>query len=125
MTPFNKIKPSLQPISGIVTNHAISDEIGIANQLYLRIDLEVSGVTVVGSIAAKLQMRSPGGTYTDLAGANASVAITTNGVYGITQLVDRAADQANLPLRKMLRVVLTTSNAGDAVTVDKVYYNHD
>lgn len=123
LSPADKLKPGLQSISGVVTDEAISSDFGISasGSLNLRIDLEVSSVTVVGSITATLQGRSPGGSFTDLAGANASVTITGNGTFSIRQNIQIAADQPNMPLPKQLQVVLTTTNAGDAITVDKVY----
>lgn len=127
LSPADKKKANLQPIAGVVTNEAISSEFGLSagGALNLRVDLEVSGVTVVGSIDAKLQHRSPGGTFADLAGANATVSITADGVVSLRQNVQVAADQPNMPLRKMMRVVLTTTNAGDEVTIDKVWLQQE
>ena len=127
LSPSDKKKNGLQPIVGIVTNEAISQEFGLSagGSLNLRLDLEVSGVTLVGSITAKLQHRSPGGSFADLAGANASVSITADGVVSMTQNVQVAADQPNMPIRKMVRVVLSTTNAGDEVTIDKVYLSQE
>lgn len=127
LSPKDVKKYGLAAISGVVTNSVISEEFGLSagGSLNLRIDLEVTGVTVVGSIAAKLQMRSPGGSYTDLAGANASVAITAAGTFSIRQNVEVAADQPNMPLQKMCRVVLTTTNAGDQVTISAIYVQQE
>lgn len=123
MSPKAIKKFGLAAISGIVSNQAISEETGVSyhGSKNLRIDIEVSGVTVVGSITAKIQGRTPGGSYTDYAGANASVSITGNGSFSIRQNIEVAADQANMPLHKNLQVVLTTTNAGDQVTVGTVY----
>jgi hypothetical protein len=114
---------NLEPISGIVTATAISQDVGLSAQgaLHMRVDLQVTAATVVGSITAKLQHRAPNGSFIDLAGANASIVITAAGTFSMTQAVERAADQANMPLRKQLRVVLTTTNAGDAVTIGNVW----
>ena len=127
LSPKDAKKQGLQPVSGIVTGQAISEDIGLTHggSLHLRIDIEASGVTAIGTITAKLQHRSPGGTYADLVGANASVIITAAGTFSITQAAERAADQANMPIRKMVRVVLTTTNAGDAVTISKVYVQQE
>lgn len=113
--------------SGVITSSPISEEAALtaAGSLNFRVDLKVSGVTVVGAIAAKLQHKSPGGTYSDLAGANASVSITAAGYYSLTQSAFRAADQANIPIKSMVRVVLTTTNAGDVVTVDDVWIQQE
>lgn len=123
MSPQDKKKAGLAAISGVVTNEPVSNEFGLSagGSLNLRVDLEVSNVTVVGAITAKLQHRSPGGAFEDLVGANASVSITADGVVSLRQNVQVAADQPNMPIRKMVRVVLTTTNASDEVAVDKVY----
>jgi hypothetical protein len=115
--------PGLAAVSGIVSALPVSADFGLSagGSLHLRVDLDVTGVTVVGAISAKLQHRTPSGSFADLAGANASVSITGDGTFGLTQLAERAADQANLPLRSQLRVVLTTTNAGDAITVSKIW----
>lgn len=127
LSPKDVKLAGLAPISGIVTNSAISEEFGLSHggSLHLRVDLEVTGVTVVGAITAKIQHRSPGSSFADLAGANASVSIAANGVVSITQAVERAADQANMPIRKMCRIVLTTTNAGDQVTISKIYVQQE
>lgn len=115
---------TLAAISGIVSDTPISDVVGLTHEtsLNLRVMIEVTGVTVAGSITAKLQAAYPDGTFADFAGANASAAITANGTYSIRQNIEIAADQPNMPLTKMVRVVLTTTNAGDAVTVSKVWF---
>ncbi len=123
-SPTDKKKKGLDPISGVVTNEAISNIVGLSasGSRNVRLDIKVSGVTVVGSIAIKLRHSVNGSeTFTDLAGANATIAITTNGVISLTQNVEIAADQPNMPLRKHLQVVLTTTNAGDEVTIDNVW----
>lgn len=123
LSPTNILKQGQLPISGIVTDSPISEEAGLSagGSLNLRIAIEVTGVTVVGAITAKLQHRSPGGSFVDCAGANASVSLTAAGSFAIRQNVEVAADQPNMPLHKMVRVVVTTTNAGDAATVSKVW----
>lgn len=113
----------LQPIAGVVADQAISEDVGLhwGSVCRLRVDVKASAVTVVGSITAKLQHRSPNGSFVDLVGANASVVISADGLFTITQLVERSADQPNMPIRKQIRVVITTTNAGDEVTVDNVW----
>jgi len=117
----------IAPIAGVVANSPISEESALTagGSLNFRVDLKVSGVTVVGSITAKLRHKSPGGTYSDLAGANASVTVTAAGYYSLTQSVQRAADQANMPVKSMIQVVITTTNAGDEVTVDDVWIQQE
>jgi len=127
-SPQDKIKAGLAAISGIVNNSAISETIGLTagGSLNFRVDLEVSGVTQVGTLTVKLQHKSPlQSTWDDLAGANASTTITANGTVSLTQNVQVAADQPNMPLRKAVRVVITTTNAGDAVTIDKVWVSQE
>ena len=85
----------------------------------LRADMVCSGVTVAAGITVKLQHQAKGGDYEDLATGNAVVAISGNGTFSIVLHVQRAADQADLPLRKSCRLVVTTG-AGDAVTFEGV-----
>lgn len=127
LNPVDKKKAGLQPISGVVSAQAISEEVGLTagGSLNLRVDLDVSGVTVVGAITAKLQHRAASGSYEDLVGANASISISGNGIFAMRQNVEVAADQPNMPLRRMLRVVLTTTNAGDAITINKVWIQQE
>ena len=122
-SPLKVKKGGLQPVVGIVAAQAISKEFGMTagGSLNMRVAIESSSVTVVGSIAVKLQQRSPSGAFVDLAGANATVAITADGSVSMQQNVQIAADQPNLPLQKTVRVVITTTNAGDRITVDNVW----
>lgn len=127
LSPTDKKLAGLQPISGIVTDESVS-EFGLTagGSLNLRVDLEVSSVAVVGSITAKLQHKSPGqASWDDLAGANASVVVTAAGTFSLTQNVQVAADQPNMPIRKLCRVVVTTTDAGDGLTVDKAWINQE
>jgi hypothetical protein len=99
------------------TNLAISKDTGLSAGgavRGLRIDFACTGVTDSTGITVKLQHRTLD-NWTDLAGANASVAITADGEYSLKQLPLISADQPNFPLKKQLRVVVTTG-AGDAVT---------
>ena len=89
------------------------------SSLNFRADVVASSVTAAAGITLKLQHRAVSGDYEDLATANSSVAITAAGTVSIVLHVQRAADQADLPLRKSCRLVVTTG-AGDAVTIDKV-----
>lgn len=87
--------------------------------LNFRADCVVSSVTAATGITVKLQNRALGGSYVDLASGNASVSVTANGTVSIVLHKERAGDQADLPLRKSCRLVVTTG-AGDAVTFDKI-----
>lgn len=123
-SPADKKKAGLQPIVGIVADAPISEGVGLSagGSRHLRVDVKVSGVTVVGSIDLKLQHATNNSeSFTDLAGANATVSVTADGVYSMTQVIERAVDQPNMPLKKTLRVVAVTTNAGDEVTVDNVW----
>jgi hypothetical protein len=123
ISPVEIKQDGLQPVSGIVTALPISKEEGLTNggSLNLRVDIVVTGVTQVGTITAKLQHKSPNGSYSDLAGANASATITAAGTVSLRQNVEIAADQPNMPIKSMIRVVLTTTNAGDALTVSNIW----
>jgi hypothetical protein len=103
-----------------VSNRVISKEIALTagGSQNLRIDFAVSGFTLGGGITVKLQHKSIG-VWSDLAGANASHAVTANGEHSITQLMVRSADQPNMPIKKQVRVLITTG-AGSAVTVDAI-----
>lgn len=122
LSPTDKRKTGLAAVGASETDLVISNDFGISagGALNLRIDLEVSGTTVTNAITVNLQGRSPGGSFVDLAGANAAVSITGDGTFSLRQNVEVAADQPNMPLPKQLQVVITTGVA-DAVTVDKIY----
>ncbi len=122
-SPQDKKTPGLSPIAGITAGTEISGfGVTAGGAKMLRVDVRVSGVTVVGSITLKLQHSVTGSdVFVDLAGANASVAVTADGIFSLTQLAERSADQANLPLRKQVRVVAVTTDGGDELTVDNVY----
>lgn len=87
--------------------------------LHFRCDMVCSSVTVSSGITVKLQQRSKGGAYADLSSGNASVSITGNGSFSITLLLERAGDQADLPLKQSCRLVISTG-AGDSVTFDEI-----
>ena len=109
----------------IVVNGAASTVISNPIQLsaqgsrHLRVDIQVSGVSEGSGISAKLQMKSIDEAWADLAGANATVAITAAGTVSLTQAVERTADQPNMPLKKQIQVVLTTTS-GSIITVEQV-----
>lgn len=103
-----------------VSAQQVGDEYGVSagGALNIRVDILVSGVTAGSGISAKLQQRTFS-TWTDISSANGTVAITANGQVSIRLMVARTADQADMPLQKQVRVVLTTGT-GSAVTVDKI-----
>ncbi len=116
-------KPSVTAVAGIVTALEISNgftptQSGLLN---MRVEAEVSAVTQVGTLTMTLQGKSPNGTYANLAGATATATFTAAGTVTLRQNVEVAADQPNMPLPTQMRVVLTTTNSGDRVTVDHIY----
>lgn len=105
---------SLFPVSGIVTNLPVSAEFPITAGGSLNIVAKITAIDVnlVGSITAKLQT-AIGADWVDVK----SVSVTSNGIYYIKLNVQVTADQPHLPLLNKGRVVLTSTNAGDAVTI--------
>jgi len=108
---------SLGPVSGVVTNLAASTEFPITagGSTSMVIKITSSNVTVVGSITAKLQS-AIGADWVDAK----TVTITASGASYIKLNVNIAADQTHLPLLNRGRIVLTTTNAGDQITVSDV-----
>lgn len=103
-------------ISGAVTNEPVTVEFpnsagGALNGI---IKLKVSAVTQVGTITPKLQTAN-GSDWVDVKSGSV---ITTAGIQYIRWNIEVAADQLVLPLLNKSRVVITTTNAGDKVTVD-------
>ena len=103
-------------VSGIVTDLPASREFPITagGSKNIVVKLVVSGVTVVGSISAKLQS-AIGADWVDAK----SVSITADGNVYIKLNIEVAADQAALPLLNKGRVVITTTDAGDEVLVSE------
>lgn len=117
-SPSDNLKlPGLAAVSGIVTNQVISKEFWITagGSKNLVVRVKVSGVTQVGTLTLKLQ------TAMDDQYENSKTAtFTANGyVYIKIQQAD-SNDQQYTPLLSKGQIVLTTTNAGDAVTVDSV-----
>lgn len=81
----------------------------------LRVHIKAEDVTVATGITVRLQ-QLVFSTWSNLASANSSVSITADGNYVIRMDNIRSADQADMPLSKQIRVVITTG-AGDAVTI--------
>jgi peptidoglycan hydrolase-like protein with peptidoglycan-binding domain len=78
-----------------------------------RVDITASGVTVVGSISVILQHSSDGIIWT----STKTAAVAANGQVSLQFLDTVAGDQTHLPLRPLLRLVATTTDAGDEVTI--------
>lgn len=104
-------------VSGVIANSPISVEFPITagGSKNMVIKLKVSGVTVVGSITAKLQT-ALGSDWVD----SKTVAVSADGNFYIKLNIEVAGDQTFLPLLARGRVVLTTTNAGDAASVTSV-----
>jgi hypothetical protein len=106
------------PISGVVTKAPVSKEASVSASGSLNgiIKLSYSGVTQVGTITPILQT-AIGGDWVDVKSGSA---ITAAGIQYIRWNIEVSGDQSVLPLLNKLRVVLTTTNAGDAITVSSV-----
>lgn len=109
----------LEGISGVVTNMPISRpyRITAGGALYHIVKITASGVTVVGSITAKLQSSIGGSAWVDAK----TVTISANGDFYIRLNTQVSGDQGFLPLLNLARIVITTTNAGDAVTISSLY----
>jgi hypothetical protein len=103
------------PFAGIVTNRPVTIEFPINERGALNgaIKLVVSDVTQVGTITPKFQT-AVGDDWVDV---KSGTAITAAGITYIKWNIEVAADQTLLPLLAKGRVVITTTNAGDALTV--------
>lgn len=103
-------------ISGVVTNEPVTQEFpnSAGGALNGVIKLKVSAVTQVGTITPKLQTAN-GGDWVDVKSGSA---ITAAGIQYIRWNIEVSGDQAVLPLLNKSRVVISTTNAGDKVTVD-------
>lgn len=105
--------------TGIMTASQVRDPIGITASAALhgfRVDIVLSAVTVVGAISLILQHSSDGTNW-----ANTKTAVvTTSGVQEIKFLPNVAGDQAFMPIKPLIRLVATTTNAGDTFTVDSL-----
>jgi hypothetical protein len=108
-------------IAAAVTAQAVSQPFRVSEACKngIKVVMKVSGVTVVGAISFTIQeLRA--GTWTSV--AKTATSITGNGTFVFKLLDTVAGDQADLPLTDMLRAVITTTNAGDKVTVDSVLF---
>ena len=103
-------------VAGVVSNLPITREFpnSAGGALNGVIKLKVSAVTQVGTITPKLQTAN-GSDWVDV---KSGTAITAAGIQYIRWNIEVAGDQAVLPLLNQCRVVITTTNAGDAVSVD-------
>lgn len=116
----HSLRKAVPTVGASETNLSITEfAADFESSINFRADIVCSAVTVATGITVKLQHRAVGGSFEDLTSANASASITGNGTFSIVLHVQRAADQADLPVRKQCRLVVTTG-AGDAVTFDEI-----
>lgn len=109
--------PAQAVSSGIVTNKVVSKEFPISagGSLHMVVKLSAPSVTLVGAITAKLQT-AIGNDWVD----SKTVAVTAAGDFYIKLLCEVAGDQTFLPLLNKGRLVVSSTNAGDAVTFDTI-----
>jgi hypothetical protein len=106
------------PISGVVTKLPVSKEASVSASGSRNgiIKLSYSGVTQVGTITPILQT-AIGADWVDVKSGSA---ITASGIQYIRWNVEASGDQSVLPLLNKLRVVVSTTNAGDAILVSSI-----
>jgi hypothetical protein len=111
-------------IASAVTQQAVSEPFRLTREAAiqgLRVTVKVSGVTVVGAIALVMQELIHG-TWTAI-GAPKTVSITGNGNFSWRIMSTIATtDNAYMPLTDTVRACITTTNAGDRITVDEVIF---
>jgi hypothetical protein len=109
------------------TDTVVSKSFRIMNPKYIVVDVECSASTVSTGITAKLQdssgNNSSGTAVWNTKGAEGNVAITGNDTFSFVLMIENSSDQAELPLRPLGRIVVT-SGSGDAVTIDSVKVSH-
>lgn len=108
-------------ISGVVTAQSVTLTAPVTAQGALNGIIKITAAAVtqgggIGVITPKLQT-AIGADWFDV---KSGTAITVAGIQYIRWNIEVAADQTVLPLLNSLRVVITTTHAGDAVTLSKV-----
>lgn len=103
-------------VSGVQSNFPVTkeDRVSAGGALNGIVKFKCSSVTQVGTITPKIQTAN-GSDWVDV---KSGAAITAAGIQYIRWNIEVAADQAVLPLLNRMRVVVTTTNAGDALTID-------
>lgn len=105
-------------VSGIVSNQQITVDafpITAGGSRNMVIKIKTSAATVVGTITVKLQTAC-GSDWVD----SKSTTIAAAGSVYIKLLEALSTDQQYLPLLNQGRVVVTTTNAGDSITLQSV-----
>lgn len=96
----------------------ISEVFHAQDPLHLLVDIECSSTTVTTGITAKVQDSVDNSTW-NTKGSEGNVSITGDGTFTIRLLAENSSDQAELPLRPFVRIVVT-SGSSDAVDIDSV-----
>lgn len=104
------------------TAYVISENLYIHDPSHLVVDITCSGVTAATGITLKLQDSVDDITWTTKS-SEAQVAVSGNGVVSFNLKIENSSDQADMPLRPLLRLIATTG-AGDAVTVSGIKVSH-
>lgn len=105
------------------TNTVVSETFRVGDPRYIVVDIECSSTTVTNAITAKIQDSSGNSSAAaavwNTKGTQGNVSITGDGVFSIVLMIENSSDQAELPLRPLCRVVVT-SGVSDAVDIDSV-----
>lgn len=107
-----------QVIGASETNTVVSEVLSIHNPSRILVDITASSTTIATGVTAKIQDSSDKSTWFTK-GSAGNVAIAGDSTYSINLLDTVTGDQAELPLRPFVRVVIT-SGAGDEATIDSV-----
>jgi len=103
--------------SGVQTNNPISAEFPITagGSRNMVLKITTSAATVVGTVTVKLQS-AIGSDWVDMK----STTIASAGSVYLRLNIEVAGDQSVLPMLAKGRVVLTTTNAGDSITLSGI-----
>jgi len=115
----------LVSFSGVVTNKQISatETVTPEGALHMVIDVRLTGVTVAGAITITHQDSYD--NFVNSINTKKTATVSGNGIVTIKYLAEAAADQTYLPLRQQHRLVITSTNAGDAATIAEVMVSQD
>ncbi len=103
-------------VAGVVTAFPVTREsrVSAGGALNGIVKLSVSGVAQTGTITPKVQTAN-GSDWVDVKSGSS---ITADGIQYIRWNIEVTGDQAVLPLLNRIRVVMTTTNSSDSVTID-------
>ena len=107
-----------QAVAASQTDQVVSEVFRVGDPRYIVVDVTAASVTVTNAITVKLQ-DSDGSDVWHVKGTQGSASITGNGTVTIKLMIENADDQAQLPLRPLIRVGVTTG-VDDAATITKV-----